>query len=140
MRASTVAAWAIRAKSWASWTEFDASMAKPVARAAMTSLWSQKMDSAWAASDRAATWITAAVNSPAILLRQVLAPPHRLIPAHSLAWPAWSIGRPNQPYPVPFHEAGLQIAVIETPGDANSRSHSAHEENENRKTEDQGVG
>ena len=42
-------------------------MAKPVARAAMTSLWSPKMESAWVASVRAATWNTVAVSSPAIL-------------------------------------------------------------------------
>ena len=33
----------------------------------MTSLWSPKIDSAWVASARAATWITAGVSSPAIL-------------------------------------------------------------------------
>ena len=42
-------------------------MAKPVARAAMTSLWSPKMESAWVARARAATWKTVAVSSPAIL-------------------------------------------------------------------------
>ncbi len=36
-------------------------------RAAITSLWSPKIDSAWVATARAATWITAGVNSPAIL-------------------------------------------------------------------------
>ena len=38
-----VARWATRAMSWASWTELLASMAKPVWRQAMTSLWSPKM-------------------------------------------------------------------------------------------------
>ena len=33
----------------------------------MTSPWSPKMDSACVASERAATWKTAGVNSPAIL-------------------------------------------------------------------------
>ena len=33
----------------------------------MTSLWSPKIDSAWVAMARAATWITAGVSSPAIL-------------------------------------------------------------------------
>ena len=42
-------------------------MAKPVARAAITSLWSPKMESACVASERAATWKTVAVSSPAIL-------------------------------------------------------------------------
>ena len=38
-----------------------------MARAAITSLWSPKIESAWAASERAATWMTAEVSSPAIL-------------------------------------------------------------------------
>ena len=38
MRDSSVAAWAISAKSWASWTEFEASIAQPVDRTAITSL------------------------------------------------------------------------------------------------------
>ena len=42
-------------------------MATPVARAAITSPWSPKIDSAWVASERAATWKTAGVSSPAIL-------------------------------------------------------------------------
>ena len=33
----------------------------------MTSLWSPKIDRAWVATARAATWITAGVSSPAIL-------------------------------------------------------------------------
>ena len=33
----------------------------------MTSEWSPKIDRPWVASDRAATWRTAAVSSPAIL-------------------------------------------------------------------------
>ena len=64
---SSVAAWATRARSWASWTEAEASSANPVWRAAMTSAWSQKIESPWAASERAATWNTAGVSSPAIL-------------------------------------------------------------------------
>ena len=69
MRLSRVAAWATRAKSIASWTDPDASRAKPVGRAVMTSLWSPKIDRAWVASERAATWTTAGVSSPAILYR-----------------------------------------------------------------------
>ena len=44
-------------------------MAQPVPRAAMTSEWSPKMDSAWVAIARAATWNTVDVSSPAILYR-----------------------------------------------------------------------
>jgi hypothetical protein len=33
----------------------------------MTSLWSPKIDSAWVATVRAATWMTAGLSSPAIL-------------------------------------------------------------------------
>ena len=42
-------------------------MAQPVLRAAITSLWSPKMESPWAASERAAMWKTVLVSSPAIL-------------------------------------------------------------------------
>ncbi len=42
-------------------------MAQPVERVDITSLWSPKMESAWAASARAAMWKTVEVNSPAIL-------------------------------------------------------------------------
>ena len=42
-------------------------MAQPVMRAAITSLWSPKMDSACVARVRAAMWNTAGVSSPAIL-------------------------------------------------------------------------
>ncbi len=66
-RDRSVAAWATAAKSCASWTELAASIAHPVARACMTSLWSPKIDSAWVATVRAATWMTAGVSSPAIL-------------------------------------------------------------------------
>ena len=66
-RARSVAAWAIRARSWASCTEAEASIAQPVMRPAMTSLWSPKMESACVASARAATCMTAGVSSPAIL-------------------------------------------------------------------------
>ena len=67
MRASSVAAWAMRAKSCASCTELEASSAKPVARVAITSEWSPNMDRPWAASERAETWKTVEVSSPAIL-------------------------------------------------------------------------
>ena len=42
-------------------------MAKPVCRAAMTSWWSPKMESACAASARAETWNTPGSSSPEIL-------------------------------------------------------------------------
>ena len=66
-RARSVAACATSAKSCASWTEPAASIAQPVVRACITSLWSPKIDRAWVATVRAATWITAGVSSPAIL-------------------------------------------------------------------------
>ena len=66
-RARSVAAWATSAKSCASWTEPAASIAQPVVRACITSLWSPKIDRAWVATVRAATWITVGVSSPAIL-------------------------------------------------------------------------
>jgi hypothetical protein len=66
-REASVAAWAIAAKSWASCTEPDASIAKPVWRQAMTSEWSPKIDSACVASVLAATCMTKGVSSPAIL-------------------------------------------------------------------------
>ncbi len=66
-RVRRLAACATAARSCASCTELDASIAKPVVRAAMTSEWSPKIDNAWVAMDRAATWITAGVSSPAIL-------------------------------------------------------------------------
>ncbi len=66
-REARVDAWATSARSWASCTEADASIAQPVGRAAITSEWSPKIDRAWVATVRAATWITAGVSSPAIL-------------------------------------------------------------------------
>jgi hypothetical protein len=66
-RPSSVATCAISARSWASCTDPEQSSAQPVARVAITSLWSPKMDSAWVASARAATWMTAGVSSPATL-------------------------------------------------------------------------
>ena len=53
--------------SCASCTEPAASSAKPVVRAVITSEWSPKIDSAEVASERAATWNTVEVSSPAIL-------------------------------------------------------------------------
>ena len=38
MRDSSVAAWAMSAKSWTSWTEFEASIAQPADRTVITSL------------------------------------------------------------------------------------------------------
>ena len=66
-RVRSVAACAMSARSCASCTEAAASSAKPVCRTAITSEWSPKMESPCAARDRAATWMTAEVSSPAIL-------------------------------------------------------------------------
>ena len=66
-RARSVAMWATTAISWASCTEADESIAHPVVRTCMTSLWSPKIDSACVATVRAETWMTAGVSSPAIL-------------------------------------------------------------------------
>ena len=57
----------MRAMSWASWTESAESIAQPVLRQAITSLWSPKMERAWVATVRAVTWKTVEVSSPAIL-------------------------------------------------------------------------
>ena len=62
-----VAVWAMSAMSWHSCTVEEHSMAKPVCRQAMTSWWSPKIDRPWAARERAATWKTVLVSSPAIL-------------------------------------------------------------------------
>ncbi len=67
MRERRVAACAMAARSWASWTEPEASRAKPVCRQAITSEWSPKIDSACVASVRAATCMQYGVSSPAIL-------------------------------------------------------------------------
>ena len=66
-RARSVAAVATAAKSCASCTSEEQSIAKPVPRAAITSLWSPKIESACVASARAATCMTNGVSSPAIL-------------------------------------------------------------------------
>src|SRR5512140_3840464 len=55
------------AKSCASCTEPEASIANPVWRHAITSEWSPKMDSACVATVRADTCIAYALSSPAIL-------------------------------------------------------------------------
>jgi hypothetical protein len=62
-----VAAWATRARSWASCGLPEQSSAKPVPRQAITSLWSPKIDRAFVASARAATCMQKAFSSPAIL-------------------------------------------------------------------------
>ena len=67
MRDSSVAICATSAMSATSCTEFDASIAQPVERQAITSVWSPKIDSACVASVRAVTCIVAGVSSPAIL-------------------------------------------------------------------------
>ena len=63
----SVAACAMAEKSWASCTELAQSIAAPVWRQAITSPWSQKMDSAWVARERAVTCSTNGCSSPAIL-------------------------------------------------------------------------
>jgi hypothetical protein len=67
IRLLSEARWEMSAKSWASWTEPEASSPKPVWRTAITSEWSPKMESAWVATARAETCITNEVSSPAIL-------------------------------------------------------------------------
>ena len=67
MRDSSVATCAISARSAASCTEFDESIAHPVDRHAITSEWSPKIDNACVAMVRAVTCIVAGVSSPAIL-------------------------------------------------------------------------
>ncbi len=59
MRDSRVAAVATSARSCASCTDEEQRSAKPVPRAAITSQWSPKIESACVASARAATWKTA---------------------------------------------------------------------------------
>ena len=66
-RAARLAAVAMAAKSPASCTLAANSSPQPVPRVAITSLWSPKIDRAEVARAREATWITAAVSSPAIL-------------------------------------------------------------------------
>ncbi len=66
-RDRNVAAWDTSAKSCASCTEPAESIAQPVLRACITSLWSPKIDNACVAIVRAATWTTVGVSSPAIL-------------------------------------------------------------------------
>jgi hypothetical protein len=66
-RLSSVAACATLARSCASCTEPEQSIAKPIWRHAITSEWSPKIDSACVASVRAATCMQNAVSSPAIL-------------------------------------------------------------------------
>ena len=66
-RDSSVATCAASAQSCASCTVAEPSSANPVARAAITSEWSPKIDSAEVARARAATWNTVGVSSPAIL-------------------------------------------------------------------------
>ena len=67
MRLSSVAACAMSAMSSTSWTLPAASIAKPVWRQAITSVWSPKIERPWQASARAETWKTVGMSSPAIL-------------------------------------------------------------------------
>src|SRR6266571_2697697 len=55
------------AKSMASWTELEQSIANPVVLQDITSEWSPKIESAWVATVRAETWNAVGVSSPAIL-------------------------------------------------------------------------
>ena len=64
-----MAAWPMSAKSCASCTEAEASIATPVCLQAMTSEWSPKIESACVATVRAATCMQNGVSSPAILKR-----------------------------------------------------------------------
>ena len=57
------------ARSITSCTEDSANIAQPVARAAITSWWSPKIDNACAAIARAATWNTPGSNSPDTLYK-----------------------------------------------------------------------
>ena len=66
-RVAIVAACATSARSWASCTDAEESIANPVCRTAITSEWSPKIDRPCVASDLAATCSTADVSSPAIL-------------------------------------------------------------------------
>ena len=66
-RLSSVAEWAMRAISWASCALLEQSIAKPVWRHAITSVWSPKIERPWLASARAETCITKLISSPEIL-------------------------------------------------------------------------
>ena len=66
-RERSVEVCAIAAMSCASCTELEQSIAKPVWRQLITSVWSPKIDNAWYASERAATCMTNGESSPAIL-------------------------------------------------------------------------
>ncbi len=68
-RLLSVATCEMSAKSCASCTEAEASMANPVCRHAITSEWSPKIESACVATVRAETCRTKEVSSPAILYR-----------------------------------------------------------------------
>jgi hypothetical protein len=65
-RAPSVARCAMAAMSWASCTDAELSRQTPVWRTAMTSWWSPKIERPCVANDRAATWKTVDVSSPAI--------------------------------------------------------------------------
>ena len=82
-------------------------MANPVVRAAITSLWSPKIDRAWVARVRAATWMTVAVSSPAILnmLGSMRRRPCDAVKVVVRA-PAWSA-----PWTVPAAPASLCISI-----------------------------
>ena len=106
-RDRSVAACATTARSCASCTESEASSAKPVPRAAITSEWSPKMERPCAASDRAATWNTAGVSSPAILymLGSIRSRPCDAVNVVASA-PAWS-----EPWSAPAAPPSLCIST-----------------------------
>ena len=108
-------------------------MAIPVVRAAMTSLWSPKIERAWVATARAATWTTAGDSSPASLKRLgtinsrpceevnvVASAPFRLAPCRVPAAPAsdcmaMTSGTPPQRFRRPDE---LQASAASPIGDA----------------------
>ena len=68
-RALTADRWATAARSMHSWTQEEASWAKPVWRQAITSEWSPKMEKALVPTVRAATWMTPGRSWPEIRYR-----------------------------------------------------------------------
>jgi len=129
-RALTVARCATRPRSWQSCTLWLESMPQPVARTAITSWWSPKMERALPATARAATWITQGRSSPAILymfgimsrrpceeVNVVARPPAAAEPCRAPAAPAsdWScctFSRPPNAVLTPLTDHTSQISAI----------------------------
>mmetsp|Transcript_85717 Transcript_85717/g.242757 ORF Transcript_85717/g.242757 Transcript_85717/m.242757 type:complete len:336 (+) Transcript_85717:2405-3412(+) len=129
-RPLSVAMWATSARSWQSCTHWPDSMPQPVARAAITSWWSPKMDSASPARARAATWITQGMSSPAILymfgiissspceeVNVVPRPPAATEPWRAPAapasdWSCWTLRRPPQMFLTPATDQASQISAM----------------------------